>query len=558
MKKEYVILTGAFALFYLFRVNAQISEGGMPPSFYYQGFSTKSYTETINQIPIKFNVEDMKLVDAWQVSEGAPLKIATILDVNYSMENSGEWKTLPDGEQIWQLQIAAEGAIALMFYYKNFYIPEGGKLFIYNEDKSQILGAYTNETNPEGGRFATEFIEGDRVTFEYLAVEGGDKPSIEIEEVGYGYNHLYITKRPSLRSESAFCEVNINCEEGEEWQDEKAGVCKILQRIGDYTYQCSGSLVNNTAQDFKPYILSATHCLSSSTTTASEEDMKQWVFYFHYETNSCTNPLDVKTAKTMVGCKKIVDTPTANGGSDGLLLLLNNKIPADYKVYYNGWNISNTPALSGVSIHHPKGDYKKISTFDTPVKHTTWKNTSKSIESTHWNATFSPTSNGFGVTEGGSSGSPIFNQNKLIIGTLTGGNSSCNNSTGTNVYGKMYSHWNSNDTDKTKRMDVWLDPLNSGAITLKGRYDDNSGNATGNAFVENESIRITPTQFADYISIQGYQKVKVLDIYSSEGRLIKTYRNPGTTILTNMLPQGIYFFRLTTETDIKTIKGTKY
>lgn len=556
MKKNYVFLAGAFALFNLFSIHAQISEGGMPPSFNYHEFSTKSSLETVNQVPINFNVEDLKLVDAWQVSQGAPLKVATILEADYTMENSGEWTTLPGGEQIWKLQIQAEDAIALMFYYKDFYIPEGGKLFIYNHDKSQILGAYTHETNPKGGRFATEFIAGDKITLEYLAAESGEKPRIEIEEVGYGYNHLYISTKASLRAESAFCEVNINCEEGEEWQDEKAGVCKILQRIGKDTYQCSGSLINNTAQDLKPYVLSATHCLSSSVATASAEDMNQWVFYFHYEVNNCTNTADVKKSRTMIGCQKIVETPT-KGGSDGLLLLLNSKIPTNYNVYYNGWDRSNSPALAGVGIHHPKGDYKKISTFDMPIAHTSW---GKNAEQSHWNATFSQTRNGFGVTEGGSSGSPLFNQKKLIIGTLTGGNSSCNYSTGTNVYGKMYYHWDKNGEDKSKRMDVWLDPSRTGVMTLQGRYDGPSKHATGTEdfIAESETARITPTQFTDYVSIESDKQVKTLDIYTSDGRLVKSVKNPDRTIYTNNLVQGVYLFRLTTDTGVTTIKTTKY
>lgn len=37
--------------------------------------------------------------------------------------------------------------------------------------------------------------------------------------------------------------------------------------------------------------------------------------------------------KTMTGCRRIVSIPI-EGGSDGLLLLLNDKIPAEYNVYF--------------------------------------------------------------------------------------------------------------------------------------------------------------------------------------------------------------------------------
>ena len=79
-------------------------------------------------------------------------------------QNAGAWTTLPDGQTIWQLEIEAEGAQALMLYYADFLIPEGGRLYLYNQDKSELLGAYTHATNPDGGRFATGFISGDAIT----------------------------------------------------------------------------------------------------------------------------------------------------------------------------------------------------------------------------------------------------------------------------------------------------------------------------------------------------------------------------------------------------------
>ena len=66
------------------------------------------------------------------------------------------------------MELRADGAIALMLYYSDFYIPKGGKLFLYNAEKTQILGAYTHATHPSGGRFATEFVAGDVVTLEYV------------------------------------------------------------------------------------------------------------------------------------------------------------------------------------------------------------------------------------------------------------------------------------------------------------------------------------------------------------------------------------------------------
>ncbi|MDR1602279.1 MAG: T9SS type A sorting domain-containing protein [Tannerella sp.] len=448
---------------------AQISEGGLPPSF---RSLTTLRSAAAEEIPVAFNVQDLKSVDEWQTENmGLPLAVGTIIDRHYNLLNAGEWHTLPDGETVWQLTIRAKGAIALMLYYSEFYIPEDGKLFIYNTEKSHILGAYTSRTNPAGGRFATEFVAGDELTLEYVAAPSGEVPRIEIDGIGYGYNNLFI-RNGKVELRAGACEVNVNCEEGDAWQNQKRGVCRMIQRIGSKEYLCSASLVNNTAQDLKPYILTAHHCsFGSNELIASEDDMTQWVFYFHYEREGCDTSDAPAESKTMTGCRKMA-VSDINGRSDGLLLLLNEMIPQHYNVYYNGWDNRNIPARSGVSIHHPWGEYKVISTFLNPVSHYTFESLDgiKCDVHAHWNTVFDATTNGYGITERGSSGAPLFNEHKLIVGTLTGGNSTCLDPGGLNLYGKMSHHWNKYVFDDSTRMDVWLDPLHSDAQTLTGRY----------------------------------------------------------------------------------------
>ena len=325
------------------KAKSQISEGGKPVSFNYQN-PLKSWQPAV-QIPVNFSVEDRIAVDEWRVSQGAPLAVSALIDTDLNMENTGEWRVLPGGEKIWQLRLQAKGAIALMLYYETFYLPEGGKLFIYNAEKTHLLGAYTSQTNPKGKSFATEFVAGDDIILEYEPPVSDEKARIAINQVGYGYNHLHVTTdlRSTGPGTSGSCMVNINCEEGEEWQNEKNGVCMMVEKIGKVGYLCSGSLVNNTAKDMKPYILSAFHCTQDydNGKIASETDLNQWVFYFHFEHTGCENTSPVAGHKTMTGCRRIVSIPI-EGGSDGLLLLLNDKIPAEYNVYFNGWDRSET------------------------------------------------------------------------------------------------------------------------------------------------------------------------------------------------------------------------
>ncbi|MDR1380703.1 MAG: trypsin-like serine protease, partial [Tannerella sp.] len=455
---------------------AQISEGGLPPSFKYAQTLRSALKKT--EAPVDFYAEDLREVDNWRAREGAPMPVAKLIEVDYTPENSGSRTALPGGERIWQLHLSVPGATAVMLYYRDFYIPDGGKLFIYSADKARVLGAYTRNTHPDGGLFATEFIGGDELILEYVEPETGspEKPRIHISEIGYGYNTAALKTFFGITTRSGSCMVNINCEEGEAWQNEKNGVCHTVQKIGKMSYICSGALMNNTAEDFAPLILTARHCAyqedklkGKMEVAADASDMKQWLFYFHLEREDCSNGSFAAPAKTMTGCKLLVNTGM-EGGSDGMLLQLNAMIPEEYNVFYNGWDRRDTPASSGANLHHPGGDYMKISTYGTPAKQYTFRSSDfTGRTNAHWDVTFQQTANGHSVTEGGSSGSPLYNENKLVVGTLTGGNSTCIFPTGLNIYGKMSYHWDKFNADSA-HMDVWLDPAGSGVQTLAGRF----------------------------------------------------------------------------------------
>lgn len=458
----------------------QVSHGGTPPSFKFE--QIKNEAIQAEDIQINFNTEKIKAFDVSNEEDyGTPPCIAKAIPVDLTMENSGEWKTLPNGQKIWRLRIKAEGALAILLSYEHFYIPENASLFLYNVERTHVLGAFTAETNPTGGPFSTQMVAGDDIILEYVSspdlsltdAENKSKPNISISDVGYGYNYINVDylvpgKGDELKyGESAACMININCSEGDDWQVEKKGVTQMMMYIGTGTtgagwYVCSGTLVNNTSQDLTPYLLSANHCYNG----ASDEDLLKWQFTFHYESQGCEDAEPI-AAKTTVGCVFRAATPTEEG-SDGLLLELLEDIPEEWNVYYNGWDRRDELVEGGgVSIHHPAGDIKKISTFKD-YETGTWPGEQIGAVNAHWLTIFIETENGLSVTEGGSSGSPMFNSSHLVIGTLTGGNSNCINTTGNNYYGKLWYHWDQYGNSPETQMKTWLDPLDLGVTTLEG------------------------------------------------------------------------------------------
>jgi len=223
-------------------------------------------------------------------------------------------------------------------------------------------------------------------------------------------------------------------------------------------------MVNNTRFDGTPFFLTANHCISG-------QNVANWVFIFKYGAPTCPNPGgDGPTTFSINGSTLLAN----NSHSDFALLKLSSKPPVSYNAYYNGWSRSNVPATGGIGIHHPSGDVKKISYAMLPYTPKTYLGTTVPGDSSHWHVswTIMPGSGQIAITEGGSSGSPIYDQNKRVVGQLHGGYSSCTATDKTDFYGKFDRSWNYGTTPATRLKD-WLDSVNTGVTFVDG-YDPNS------------------------------------------------------------------------------------
>ena len=149
-----------------------------------------------------------------------------------------------------------------------------------------------------------------------------------------------------------------------------------------------------------------------------------------------------------------------NSGSDFALIELSANIPTAFNVYFSGWdNTDATNVTSAVGIHHPSGDVKKICFENNSPFHTTAAG-AQVWYINQWEQ---------GVTEGGSSGSPLFNQNGHIIGQLYGGAAACSGSTNNGLfdyYGRFGVSWDG--ANASSRLRDWLDPGNTGVTTVDG------------------------------------------------------------------------------------------
>lgn len=463
----------------------QQSFGGRPsaPTEWTEG-TTASLRSGSSLIPLRsvtipFNSEDLRAADAWQAQQiGAPLIVGRAVDARFSMGSDAVRYTTADGREVRLLQLSASGAQALSVAFSQCTIPEGGKLFLYDPAQQTVLGAFTRESNPSGGIFATTLIPGGNVVLHYEAPIGTPAPTIEVDHLGYMY-HLESTTLALPRinpgeGASGLCQVNVNCSEGDATRKQQDAVVQILTKMGDNYAFCTGTVVNNTNEDFTPLVITAGHCLVLPKITASDADLLEWVFTFHYERPFCSNNMWIKEkSPSLVGCTKKAFMPL-NGMSDGLLLQLKQPIPESYGVFYAGWNANEEVVSKAIGLHHPRGDAMKIATITQPIEHWTAKiGDDMGFKDAHWKVRFAATEHGHSVTEGGSSGSGLFNDRGQLIATLTGGAAECDkNINGMNLYGKLFYHWDKFlSKGEEHSLAKWLDPKGNGTTReLSGRY----------------------------------------------------------------------------------------
>lgn len=497
-----------------------------------------------------FNLLEAELADEQDEKNGELPKFSRSIFTDITLTNAGNWIELSNGDRLWRVKIKSDGAQALLLYYNKFFLPTGATLHVYTEDKTEIRGAFTSFNNPGNGYFATGLTHGESCIIEYFEpVKVKGQGIISLNEIGHAYrwvNSIF----PNVRGGSALgfnqsdaCEVNINCEEGNDWQNEKRAVSCIIVQSQQGQGICSGTLINNVREDCTPYLLSAQHCSEF----VSSNQYAQWIFHFNYESTDCNNPNSVGTLDDdfVVGCTKKADSDDNGGdtGSDFLLLELNQQPPTAFNVYYAGWDAAPTAPTGGVCIHHPEGDIKKISTYQQTGVNTSWGGSSPG---THWRIKWVVSTNGHGVTEPGSSGSAIFNTSKKIVGTLTGGDSFCSSPNSPDFFGKISYHFTLNGNTASTQLKPWLDPDNTGTTAVNGRSAD-CFSSSGNLDKQVSEFEIYPNPALDICMIRFSEKgEKEIVITDVSGRIVLSHK--AMMLIENMdlslLSSGIYFVRV--------------
>ena len=194
-----------------------------------------------------------------------PWRFGHDIYVDHDFNEVGKWTTLDNGDRIWRMSYTSEGALTLNFMFDIFKIPEGAKLYVYNDEKTDLLRPFTHHNNNPEEVLGTWFVEGNKAWIEYYEPANAvGMAKLTVGSVVHGYRTAE-TYQKNL-GDSGDCNHDVDCDitptsDPFEINTRKEEVKKAAGMLltGGFSF-CSGTLVNNTNNDGTPYFLTANHC----------------------------------------------------------------------------------------------------------------------------------------------------------------------------------------------------------------------------------------------------------------------------------------------------------
>lgn len=437
-------------------VFGQQGDGGVPKTF--------SLKSDLANIPVQSfitpNIDALKAEDAaTEADKSGPWRFGFNNKVELNMNNSGSWMNLQNGGKIWRLKLSCENALTVNLTLDNVVIPEGNELYVYNPEKNFILGKFTSDHLYEG-ELGTELVPGNTAIVEYYVSPENlnEIAKLNINTITHGYRTASEFQEKAFGS-SGSCNMNANCSDADPWELQKRSAIMLVSGSNGF---CSAALINNTQNDGKPYVLTANHCYSNPA---------NWIFRFNWQADvSDINQLDCTIDPS--------SSPSFNSLSGGVLRarrtpsdfclveitggLVSGTVPNSYGAFFAGWDNTDNIPTSALCFHNPRGDIKKVSFDDAPL--VSGNGMMSTEEDSQWEVEWDRGT----TTEGGSSGSPLFDQNGRIIGQLWGGGASCFDLSAPDFYGKVSYSWNPSGSNSTNQLKYWLDPNDDGVTVLDG------------------------------------------------------------------------------------------
>jgi hypothetical protein len=342
---------------------------------------------------------------------GPRLRIGIHRELPPAALSTGGWESTADGTRVWRMAIRSPGAQGVRVQFRHFDVGAGR---VWLHDGVHFAGPYTGRGIFNNGRFwsATVFSEAPILEYEpdprapaQLALPF-EIPTIAHRAVLVPRTSIAAAQDSGSPDPADYCHLDPNCYP--DWIPAMSMVARLDFEDDSDEYLCSGSAISTRDDSFKPYLLTAGHCIHD------EDAARTLETFWTYQTSSCGGPPPdlSKSAQSTPGAH-LLGFATIQQGDYSLVLL--HDVPGG--VTFTGWDTADPPlgtALTG--IHHPMGSWKRISFGERTTDQTADVEGAIAPDNLYLQILWDQ-----GRTEPGSSGSPLFSSPGVVVGGLTYG-----------------------------------------------------------------------------------------------------------------------------------------
>ncbi|MEL6669061.1 MAG: hypothetical protein AAFP08_08830 [Bacteroidota bacterium] len=404
------------------------------------------------------NVVELPLLDVSRLisqdqSVGAQ-RISAARELPDNSAEFGRWSndTDADGQSqsVWSISFRIGGAPGLGLFLDQVALPSG--TYLEWSASGQAGKVFTQVDVSSESRLFLGFVGGDTGQLRFYAnASSEDQLPFKLWRIDQVFRpELY---KPALAEDfgdSNDCQVDANCPAGDGWDDQKSNNARLMVVVAEGVGICSGNLMNNTAENGRPLLLTGFHCFDGFSPLY---DLWAFDFGFRFPTCGSTDP-NPPPFVTYTGS----DYLAGRRENDFLLLEITDPdFDADFH-YFAGWDRSDGNVDGDLIIfHHPAADVQKVSTGDEGMTvfggSINWDNGVVTPPNHHFRMNLN-----LGNAEPGSSGSTVFDENRRVRGHINGGVITCPDSDPFLWIGRLHLAWTGGGTPNSRLSD-WLDPL---------------------------------------------------------------------------------------------------
>ena len=331
---------------------------------------------------------------------GVPLRVGVDRPIQIQVDpnRAAGWSVDPNGVWSWRARVSTPGAVISRLWFERVALLDGATLMI--SDPNEQLVHEISRSTPMGRRTWTPLVPGDTILVEYRVPQA---PAVGVPLIVGGISHIYRLAGGGAGDgpdPDTFCEIDVACR-STSWSSRNA-VGRMTYSSGGQQFNCSGALLNDfDPASFVPYFLTANHCVST------QAEVDSLTVYWFYQADFCGGPVAPLWRFPSTTGGTLLATTTRTTGTDMTFIRLVNDLPGG--LGFAGWT-TRLPVAGEtlVGIHHPGGEPKQYSAgllasrsdcLGTAYHYGNWFD---------------------GSTRGGSSGSPLFDADGLIVGQLFG------------------------------------------------------------------------------------------------------------------------------------------